>query len=47
MIITELAVFERKNDVWQLIELMPDTTLETVKQHTEFDFEIIKELQVR
>lgn len=47
MIITELAVFERNNDVWQLIELMPDTTLETVKQHTEFDFEIIKELQIR
>ena len=38
MIITELAVFERKDDKFELIELMGDATLEEIAEKTEADY---------
>ncbi|MGO1922492.1 MAG: 3-oxoacid CoA-transferase subunit B [Jeotgalicoccus sp.] len=38
MIITDLAVFERKDDKFELIELMGDATLEEVAEKTEADY---------
>lgn len=38
MIITELAVFKRKGDIFELIELMGDTTLEEVAEKTEAEY---------
>ncbi|MGM7722274.1 3-oxoacid CoA-transferase subunit B [Metabacillus sp. Hm71] len=40
MIITELAVFERQDNILTLIELMPGATLDEVKRKTESDFAI-------
>lgn len=40
MIITDFAVFEQRNGIWHLTELMKDTSLEQVQEHTEFKFEI-------
>ncbi|WP_299089885.1 3-oxoacid CoA-transferase subunit B [uncultured Metabacillus sp.] len=40
MIITELAVFERQDNILTLIELMPGVTLDEVKRKTESDFAI-------
>ncbi|MCC4722873.1 3-oxoacid CoA-transferase subunit B [Salinicoccus sp. RF5] len=45
MIITDLAVFERTGDVFELIELMGDTTLEQVEQNTEAHFTVNEELK--
>ena len=38
MIITDLAVFERKGDTFELIELMGDSTLEEIAEKTEADY---------
>ncbi len=38
MIITDLAVFERKGDTFELIELMGDATLEEIAEKTEADY---------
>ena len=38
MIITDLAVFERKGDQFELIELMGDATLEEIAEKTEADY---------
>ncbi len=38
MIITDLAVFERKGDIFELIELMGDATLEEIAEKTEADY---------
>ncbi|MGM8215847.1 3-oxoacid CoA-transferase subunit B [Bacillaceae bacterium W0354] len=40
MIITELAVFERINDEWVLIEVMPNSSVEEIKEKTEFHFSV-------
>lgn len=40
MIITELAVFERINDEWVLIEVMPGSSVEEIKEKTEFHFSV-------
>lgn len=45
MIITELAVFERKGNVFELIELMGDATLEEVEEKTEAYFAVNKALK--
>lgn len=45
MIITELAVFERKGNVFELIELMGDATLEEVEEKTEAYFTVNKALK--
>jgi len=44
MIITELAVFERKNEEWHLIEVMPNATFQQVMDHTEFSFKVDESL---
>lgn len=38
MIVTDLAVFERKGDTFELIELMGDATLEEIAEKTEADY---------
>lgn len=45
MIITELAVFERNGDVFELIELMGDATLEEIAEKTEADYTVSESLK--
>ncbi|PKR77858.1 succinyl-CoA--3-ketoacid-CoA transferase [Halalkalibacillus sediminis] len=45
MIITDLAVFEWKDDGYELIELMGDTELDEVREKTSFKFQLGEELQ--
>ncbi|KIH70321.1 3-oxoacid CoA-transferase subunit B [Salinicoccus roseus] len=45
MIITELAVFERKGEAFELVELMGDATLEEVKEKTEAHFTVSEALE--
>ena len=44
MIITDLAVFERKGETFELIELMGNATLEEVREKTEADYIVSKSL---
>ena len=44
MIITDLAVFERKGEKFELIELMGNATLEEVREKTEADYIVSKSL---
>lgn len=39
MIVTEFAVFEMRNGKLTLIEIAPEVTPETIKEHTEADYE--------
>lgn len=43
MIITELAVFKRVNDEWVLIEVMPGSSVEEIREKTAFNFSIEEE----
>lgn len=45
MIITDLAVFERKGDTFELIELMGETTLEEVAEKTEAYYTVLESLK--
>ncbi len=45
MIITDLAVFERKGDGFELIELMGDATLDEVREKTEADYTVSETLK--
>ncbi|WP_156172391.1 hypothetical protein [Salinicoccus sediminis] len=47
MIIMGLALFERKGDGFELIELMGDTTLEEVTEKTEADYTMAETLKGR
>lgn len=46
MIITELAVFERVDNQWFLIEVMPNSSLEEIIEKTEANFLLGKSIQV-
>lgn len=45
MIITDLAVFERKGEKFELIELMGNATLEEIREKTEADYIVSKSLK--
>lgn len=45
MLITDLAVFERRNEGFELIELMGETTLEEVREKTEADYTVSESLK--
>ena len=45
MIITDLAVFERKGDKFELIELMGNATLEEIAEKTEADYTVSDDLK--
>lgn len=45
MIITDLAVFERKGEKFELIELMGDATLEEIAEKTEADYIVSESLK--
>lgn len=45
MIITDLAVFERKGEKFELIELMGDATLEEIREKTEADYIVSESLK--
>ena len=44
-VITDLAVFQWREDHYELVELMGDSTLEEVKKHTEAMYTISKKLE--